>query len=138
MEPDFRPGDRIWFDRGSYRTRPPLVGDVVVLADPDRSGRRLIKSVAAVGPCSVLVVRDGVRVVPPGAASSERATDDILEEVRVGAGELFVTSRRPTGTRDSRTFGPVALSLVEGEVWYRYAPLERRGPVGPTPGSRPS
>jgi type IV secretory pathway protease TraF len=138
MEPDLLPGDRVWFDRASYRERPPRVGEVVVLRDPDGSGRRLIKSVAAVGPSTVWVVTDGVRLAPPGPERAARTPPDLLEEVEVGLGQLFVTSRRATGTRDSRSFGPVALSLVEGEVWFRYAPIDRRGPVGPTPGSRPS
>ena len=127
MEPDFLPGDRVWFDRGSYRDRPPSVGEVVVLQDPDGSGRRLIKSVAAVGPSTVWVVTDGVRLAPPGPERAARAPPDLLEEVEVGPGQLFVTSTKATGTRDSRSFGPVRALALGGRG---VVPLRARGPAG--------
>ena len=138
MEPEFLPGDRVWFDRSAYRVVRPSAGEVVVLHDPDGSGRLLLKAVAASGPSTVWVGREGVVVAPPGTDRDAVRPADLLEEVAVADGQLFVTSRRLTGTRDSRSFGPVALSLVLGQVWFRYAPVERRGPVGPTRGSRPS
>jgi signal peptidase I len=137
MQPDLQPGDRLRFDPGAYRRGSPAPGDLVIVRDPDGSGRRLVKAVAAVGPATVWVLGEGVVVAPLGEAPTARP-EGALDELEVPAGHLFVLSRRPTGTRDSRTFGPVAPALVEGRVWYRYGPPERRGPVGPTRGSRPS
>ncbi len=50
MTPTLRPGDRLRVDLGAYRRHRPVVGDVVVLVDPEESGRWLVKRVAAVDP----------------------------------------------------------------------------------------
>lgn len=48
MSPALRPGDRLLVDPKAYRDRPPRVGDVVVLVDPEQVSRWLVKRVAAV------------------------------------------------------------------------------------------
>jgi len=48
MLPTLRPGDRLLVDPNAYRHRPPEVGDIVVLADPQRRVRWLIKRVSRV------------------------------------------------------------------------------------------
>jgi len=48
MVPTLRPGDRLLVDMGSYRHRPPSVGEIVVLLDPEVPERWLVKRVAAV------------------------------------------------------------------------------------------
>jgi nickel-type superoxide dismutase maturation protease len=48
MAPTLAPGDRLLVDPGAYRRRPPDVGDVVVLVDPQDPGRWLVKRVASV------------------------------------------------------------------------------------------
>jgi|SRR5581483_606636 len=47
MLPAFRAGDRVLVWAWAYRSRPPAPGDVVLLRDPERAGRVLIKRVAA-------------------------------------------------------------------------------------------
>jgi nickel-type superoxide dismutase maturation protease len=48
MAPGLLPGDRLRVDPGAYRHRPPQVGEIVVLTDPERRVRWLVKRVAAV------------------------------------------------------------------------------------------
>jgi nickel-type superoxide dismutase maturation protease len=48
MRPALEPGDRLLVDRGAYARRPPRVGEIVVLVDPESSSRWLVKRVAAV------------------------------------------------------------------------------------------
>jgi nickel-type superoxide dismutase maturation protease len=48
MRPALDPGDRLLVDRGAYRLRPPSVGEIVVLVDPDEPQRWLVKRIAAV------------------------------------------------------------------------------------------
>jgi len=48
MLPTLRPGDRLLVDRRAYRYRPPRVGDVVVLVDPEDATRWLVKRVSQV------------------------------------------------------------------------------------------
>ena len=58
MAPTLRPGDRLLVDRRAYRRRLPVVGQVVVLDDPERPGRWLVKRVSAVdGSAGVVEVR---------------------------------------------------------------------------------
>jgi nickel-type superoxide dismutase maturation protease len=52
MRPTLEPGDRLLVDRGAYARRPPRVGDVVVLIDPEQPSRWLVKRVAAVDPAT--------------------------------------------------------------------------------------
>ncbi len=47
MAPALLPGDRLLVDRRAYARGAPAVGDVVLLADPERPGQRLLKRVAA-------------------------------------------------------------------------------------------
>jgi nickel-type superoxide dismutase maturation protease len=50
MLPTLRPGDRLLVDRRAYRRRPPRVGEVVVLVDPEDVARWLVKRVSQVDP----------------------------------------------------------------------------------------
>jgi signal peptidase I len=50
MVPTLLPGDRLRVDPSAYRDRPPAVGEIVVLADPEGRVRWLVKRVSAVRP----------------------------------------------------------------------------------------
>ena len=50
MRPALEPGDRLLVDPAPLRERLPDVGAIVVLEDPERPGRLLIKRVVAVDP----------------------------------------------------------------------------------------
>jgi len=125
MAPTFLPGDRIRVDPRAFRDRPPGPGDIVVLGDPERPGRRLLKRVLA-GPGDS-VFRDGDRFVAgtPGAAPPGELVVGPLEDA------VFVIGDAPSESRDSRAFGPVALSEILGRPWFRTDPPGRRGPLGP-------
>ncbi|MGP8074104.1 MAG: S26 family signal peptidase [Thermoplasmata archaeon] len=105
MLPALRPGDRLLVDPTYYRGRRPARGDVVVLRDPERPGRLLVKRVGAT---------EG-EPDPSGAP--------------VPSGTLYLIGDDPARSRDSRSFGPVPLNGLVGRVWFRYAPGDRRGPV---------
>jgi nickel-type superoxide dismutase maturation protease len=52
MRPTLQPGDRLLVDPRAFRDRLPRVGEIVVLADPERSDRWLVKRVADVDPAA--------------------------------------------------------------------------------------
>lgn len=104
MSPAFTAGDRLLVD--PRPDRPLRVGDVVALRDPEEAGHLLLKRVARLG-----------RDVPGGDPS-------------LAAGRIFVVGDNARQSRDSHQFGPVSQDRILGVVWYRYAPPERRGPVG--------
>jgi nickel-type superoxide dismutase maturation protease len=50
MRPTLEPGDRLLVDVRRRRHRPPHVGEIVVLKDPEQPARWLIKRVSGVDP----------------------------------------------------------------------------------------
>jgi nickel-type superoxide dismutase maturation protease len=91
MEPAYRAGDRVIVNRLAYRRRAPAIGDVVVLRDPERPGRYLLKRVAPF-------------------PSHEPPDPDAI----------YVLGDNAAGSRDSRSFGPVPRSAIVGRAWRRY------------------
>lgn len=104
MAPELLPGDRLLVARPA-RLRP---GALVVLADPRRPERALVKRVAA-GPGGQVLV--GGRLL--------RAARD----------EVVVLGDNAAASTDSRTFGALPRTAVQGRPIYRYAPADRAGPL---------
>jgi signal peptidase I len=121
MEPTFLPGDRLLVDTGAYRTNPVARDDLVVIADPARTDRRLLKRVVGVAGDYVRVSRDGTERIGRPTTEGATAPEGALEELEVPPGHVFVLSDRRTNTRDSRQFGPIPVSTVLGRVWRRRA-----------------
>src|SRR5258708_6916444 len=111
MRPTLLPGDRLLLDPAAYRRARPRVGDLVVLVDPEDRRRLLVKRVGATE-----------RMPVPGPVTPGDPDE-------VPDGRLFVVADAPDGGRDSRRFGTVSVDEVRGQVWFRYAPADRAGPV---------
>ena len=90
MAPTYRPGDRVVVNRLSYRSDDPSPGDIVVVRDPEREGRVLIK-----------------RVAPPPNGDG-------------AAGGFYVLGDNAAESRDSRHFGMVERRAILGRVLFRY------------------
>jgi signal peptidase I len=58
MLPAYRPGERLLVNRLAYVRRSPVAGDVVVIRDPERRGRLLLKRVGAAPDGAVYVLGD--------------------------------------------------------------------------------
>lgn len=97
MRPSLEPGDWLLVDPEAYATAPPVVGDLVLVPDPRRPSRLLVKRVA---------------------------------EVHDHGRELCVTGDAHDMSTDSRAFGSVSTSTIEGRPWFRYWPPRRVGPIG--------
>ena len=91
MEPAFRSGDRVLVNRLAYRRRAPHPGDVVVLRDPERKGRVLLKRIAQ----------------PPDGIPTDRAS-------------AYVLGDNAPESRDSRAFGTVPERDIIGKAWLKY------------------
>jgi signal peptidase I len=90
MEPAYRARDRVVVNRLAYRFRPPRIGDVVVVRDPDDRTRFLLKRVAA---------------APDGLLPSDW---------------VYLLGDNAPASRDSRVFGPIRLADVVGRAWFTY------------------
>jgi hypothetical protein len=86
----------------------------------------------------LLVDPDAYSEVPPAAGDLVLLPDPRdrtrLLVKRVSAADedrrhLFVTGDSPDRSTDSRSFGPVEATAVEGRPWVRYWPLRRLGRV---------
>jgi signal peptidase I len=106
MVPTLRPDDHLLVDPAAYRIDTPARDEIVVLRDPESRGRLLVKRVA------------GVPGDPTGTGS-------------VPVDSVFVLGDSRESSRDSRAFGPVAVSALVGRAWFRYRPADRRGPLDP-------
>jgi len=103
MVPTLIAGDALYVDPGAYRSRPPRTGEIVVVQDPALPTRHLVKRVGFVpgGPD------------PPGGTT-------------IPVGTVYLVGDDPTGSRDSREFGPVPLALLVGRAYECYRPIARR------------
>jgi signal peptidase I len=114
MAPAIEPGDWLLVDPTTRRW--PRRGTVVVFREPD-SGELAIKRVAA-GPGDRVAFAGGYLVM--GADEAWLLAD--AKPGRTAAAGLGAPI-------DSRRFGPVALDLLVGRAWFRYAPLRRIGRI---------
>jgi len=95
--------------------RPILEPGDWLLADPDAY---------AVAPPGV-----GDLVLVPDPRLPERLLVKRVAEVHDGGRELFVTGDAPDASTDSRAFGSVSTSMVQGRPWFCYWPLGRVGRI---------
>jgi signal peptidase I len=125
MAPTIEPGEHLVVRHG-LGVGDPVAGDVVLLEAP--TGQLMVKRVVAVGGQRV-GIRDG-RLVVDGTVQAEPYTDpDAIDSVYFGpvdvpAGQVFVLGDNRFGSEDSREYGSVPLSAVEGKVLGAWWPLD--------------
>ncbi len=71
----------------------------------------------------------GDLVLVPDPREPARLLVKRVSEVHDGGRELFVTGDARDRSTDSRAFGSVGTTTVEGRPWFRYWPLRRLGRV---------
>jgi signal peptidase I len=129
MEPTLLIGEHIIVDK---RPRTPSRGDVIVFVFPPDPTKEYVKRVTAVGRDSV-EIRNGVtylngqQVLDPHAHFAVAAQDrspasprDNFGPIRVPAGKLFVMGDSRDHSYDSRFWGFVDNTKVEGRVVFIY------------------
>lgn len=128
MLPTLRPYDRVLVTRG-YSA--PKKGDVVVVHIPDKAGRThdLVKRIVAVSGDTVAVT-DDVAFVNGSREASRTVIIDPNDSVNVAPtpipqGTVFLMGDNRPVSYDSRFFGPVPLSDVQGKVVAVFAPITR-------------
>jgi signal peptidase I len=138
MEPTLQEGEVLWVRPRSPDSPPPRRRSLVVLRDPQRANRWLIKRVFALAGERVLVGPTAIRRRParlPPLRRAPRGAGRFLEEVTVPERHIFVVSDRLDGGRDSRKFGPVALAAVVGVARANFRPRVLPHSAAPPGGS---
>ena len=136
MEPTLLDGDCIlvWMAGG----QGPERGDLVAIRSRDKEGKHLIKRVIAKGGDTVqidfeggLVFVNGQRLEEHYLAETTHLEGDVQFPVTVPPDCFFVLGDNRNHSQDSRssTLGCVPLGDIEGRAFFRFAPLERFGPI---------
>ncbi len=147
MVPTLHNNDRLIIDKIGHtfatiqgKAYIPNRGDIIVidsnLVDATGQPEQLIKRVVAL-PGERITVENGVVTVFNNEFKNGKKVDDILGltidkvypaekiDTKVGSDEIFVMgdNRNPGGSLDSRVFGPVKASAIEGKLWARVLPF---------------
>jgi signal peptidase I len=135
MIPTIQIGNRVLAEKITYRfIRKPRYGDIVVFPDPQGQHPHLIKRVIATAGQVVdlkngKVVVDGRELVEPytHGLPSDPLTAEIRFPFTVPQGDLWVMGDNRTNSGDSRVFGPIPVSEVQGHAVWTYWPLSAFG-----------
>ncbi|KAF8633942.1 hypothetical protein AX15_001125 [Amanita polypyramis BW_CC] len=105
-------GEIVVEDRFTYRFWPIQRGDIVTLKSPLDPSRIICKRVIGL-PGDVICV-DPTGLQAPSA-----------EHVVIPQGHIWISGDNATYSRDSREYGPVSVSLIQGRLAYRIWPWQR-------------
>jgi signal peptidase I len=136
MVPTFISGDYIFTSKVTYKMRPIQRGDIVVFKEPRRGEIEYIKRVIGLPGDQIMIENGTVYLnnspiqesyinlstpVPPNSFLQEGIT------ITVPAEHIFVMGDNREVSSDSREFGPVRISSIIGQVFYRYFPFNKIG-----------
>ena len=127
--------DKVFAEKVSYVFSQPQVGQVVTFADPQIASRTLIKRIVATAGQTInlsggSVYIDGEKLDEPytnGQATEplNTASNVHLEyPYTVPEGYVFVMGDNRTNSQDSRYFGAVPVSSIEGHAFLIYFPFD--------------
>jgi signal peptidase I len=135
MEPAIRIGDHLMADMAAFRSTRPSRGDLAVFISPEDPNVQLIKRVIGL-PGERIEIRhkavyvNGQRLEDPWAhyrqdqpasgAPSEMPNRDNLAPVTIPDDAFFLIGDDRDNSYDSRFYGPVRRSLLEGRPLYVY------------------
>lgn len=136
MEPGLSSGEYIFTSKITYKFRPIHRGDVVVFKSPRNPDIEYIKRVIGLPGDEVVIENETVYVNGSPLNESYISAMTSLweggyiregEPITVPEGELIVLGDNRPRSSDSREFGPIPVSSIIGQVFYRYFPISRIG-----------
>lgn len=139
MEPNFYTSDYILTSRVTYKFRRPERGDVIVLKAPSNPDIEYIKRIIGL-PGDHLDVKDG-KVYINGNVLDESSyisvstnnwdngcTKEGVDYI-VPQTDVFVMGDNRPRSSDSREFCAIPIDTIIGQVFYRYFPSNKIGPI---------
>ena len=138
MEPTFQSGEYIFTSKITYKFRPMQRGDVIIFRSPKNPDIEYVKRIEGLEGDTVLVQNNEVYIngklltenyisaktnLWEGGFLKEDVTATIPE------GFVFVMGDNRPRSSDSREFGPIDINSIIGQVFYRYFPSNKMGPI---------
>lgn len=147
MNPTLIAGDTVFAQHEPYLESDPKSGDLVVFQSPNNREQQWLSRVIA-QPGQTVEIRnheliiDG-KVTPYEAHGDERAEQlrnfsftvlgmkkvKNMNPVTVPSYHVFLMSDNRSNSVDSRIFGPVGITSIDGRLNYRYFPRSRSGKI---------
>jgi len=138
MEPTFQSGEYIFTSKITYKFRPMQKGDVVIFKSPKNPDIEYIKRVMGLPGDKVLVQNSEVYINGQQISENYISAKTNLWEggflkegvtVTIPDGFIFVMGDNRPRSSDSREFGPININSIIGQVFYRYFPSNKIGPI---------
>jgi signal peptidase I len=135
MIPTIKINDRVLAEKITYRfIRQPRYMDIAVFPDPSGEHPHLIKRVIAVGGQTVdikdhAVWVDGKKLDEPYTHGLPSDPGTVPLPFTVPAGYVWMMGDNRTNSGDSRYFGPVPASKLQGHAVWTYWPISSFGPL---------
>src|SRR4030042_6514490 len=136
MLPTFISGDYIFTSKVTYKLRPVERGDIVVFKEPRRHEIEYIKRVIGL-PGDQIMVKNGIVYLNNAPLqetyinlSTPLMPNGFLVEgvpITVPENSVFVMGDNREVSSDSREFGPIQITSIIGQVFYRYYPFNKVG-----------
>lgn len=128
MMPNLQDGELILTEKVSYRFSEPKRGDIIVFKAPGTRDVDYIKRIIGL-PGDHLIISDGTIYVDSRTLKEKYETQSTNSSVdlTIPSNEYFVLGDNRAASSDSRTFGPIRRSVIEGRAWIVYWPLIKLG-----------
>jgi signal peptidase I len=124
MMPTLESGQYLVVDKLSYRLHEPQRGDIVVLHDPHRSDRKLIKRIVGL-PGEILELKNSQLYIN-GQPFDEAYVGVTIRYTQVPLpipeGHYYVLGDNRNNSSDSHSWGALAGKDVVGKAWLSYWP----------------
>lgn len=136
MQPNLHTGEKLITEKFSYQFGEPKRGDIVVLTSPKNPNIELVKRVVGL-PNEVITIEEGQVYInhhqldepylnsPTSASIGNFLTEST--DYQIPDGFYFVMGDNRNNSSDSRTFGPVARSNIQGKAVFKYWPTAQFG-----------
>lgn len=133
MEPTYQDHNYLMVDEISYRFKEPQRGDVVVFRYPHDPQEYFIKRLIGL-PGETISFANGKVFITSVDGETKQLDESYLpagtetysivdDKVSIPAGEYFFMGDNRSGSKDSRSFGPVKKTFIIGRVFFRGWPL---------------
>lgn len=128
MMPNLKDGELILTEKVSYRFYEPKRGDIIVFKAPGTNDVDYIKRIIGL-PGDQIIISDGTIYVNGRKLKEKYETQSTNSSVdlKIPSSEYFVLGDNRAASSDSRTFGPIKRSVIEGRAWIVYWPIIKLG-----------